>query len=124
ARSRGIKRMNLWGTIKIAMRALSRNKMRSFLTMLGIMIGVGAVVTMVAIGQGANASVKSSIESMGANMLILLPGSSAAGGIRWGDSSVVSLTPDDAAAIARECDAVAYISPDVRFNAQVVNGDQ
>ena len=116
--------MNVLPTLKTAMRALARNKLRSFLTMLGIVIGVGAVVAMVAIGQGAKASIQSAIEKMGANMMILLPGSSSAGGIRWGDSSVTTLTPEDAAAIQRECPAVAAVSPHVRFSAQVVNGDR
>ncbi len=116
--------MIFFSTLRTALRALARNKLRSFLTMLGIVIGVGAVIAMVAIGEGARASVQASIEAMGANMLIVVPGSSNSGGIRWGDSSITSLTEEDAVAILKECDAVAAASPHVRFSAQLVYGDQ
>jgi putative ABC transport system permease protein len=106
-----------------AFRALQRNKMRSFLTMLGIIIGVAAVIAMLAIGQGAEFSVKQQISALGTNVLIIFPGSQATGGIRFGAGSQTTLTEDDAAAIARECPAVAYVSPGSRAGGQVIAGN-
>ncbi|MDR3628053.1 MAG: ABC transporter permease [Ignavibacteriaceae bacterium] len=103
-----------------AFRALQRNKLRSFLTMLGIIIGVGAVITMLAIGQGAEYSVKEQIASLGTNVLIISPGSQQQGAIRVGAGSMTTLTQDDAQAIPIECPAVAYVSPDTRANGQVI----
>ena len=87
--------MNLLVTFKIALRALARNKMRSILTMLGIIIGVGAVIAMVGIGQGASASIQSQISQLGNNLLYVSAGSSSAGGIRGGSGTGTTLTVED-----------------------------
>ncbi len=94
--------MNFLMTLRIAFKALGRNKMRSSLTMLGIIIGVGAVIAMIAIGSGAKARIQEQIASMGSNLLIVLSGSATSGGIRWGSGSVPTLTVEDAKAIATE----------------------
>ena len=115
--------MNLLLTFKVAIRALSRNKLRSSLTMLGIIIGVGAVIAMVGIGQGASASIQSSIANLGNNMLFVQSGSHNTGGMRGGAGSSNTLTPEDAAAIELECPAVRAVSPGVRANGQLVFGN-
>jgi len=109
--------------IKIAYRALKRNKMRSSLTMLGIIIGVGAVIAMVGIGQGAKRMVDAQIASLGDNLLTIFPGSHTAGGVHGGAGTVTRLTDDDAKAITQFCPAITKISPVVRTNAQVVAGN-
>ncbi len=106
-----------------AFRALRRNKMRSFLTMLGIIIGVGAVIAMLAIGQGAEYSVQQQINALGTNVLIVLPGSQQTGGLRVGAGSMTTLTDDDASAIQKECPAVALVSPGTRAGGQVIAGN-
>jgi len=111
-------------TFRVALRALLRNKMRSFLTVLGIIIGVGAVIAMVAIGEGAKAQVEASFASMGSNLLIVLPGSSTAGGARGGFGSQPTLTWDDLRAIRREAPAVRYAAVQLRSNAQLMSDDQ
>ncbi len=116
--------MNIWGTFRIALRALSRNKLRSSLTMLGIIIGVGAVIAMVGIGQGASASIQSQIANLGNNMLNIFSGSSNTGGMRGGFGSTNTLTPEDITAIEQECPAVKAASPVVRANGQLVFGNQ
>jgi putative ABC transport system permease protein len=115
--------MNLLVTFKVALRALSRNKLRSCLTMLGIIIGVAAVITMVGIGQGAAASVQASIAQLGNNMLFVNSGSSNMGGMRGGFGSTNTLTPEDALAIEQECPAVRAASPGVRGGGQLVFGN-
>jgi putative ABC transport system permease protein len=115
--------MNIGNILLSAFRALQRNKMRSFLTMLGVIIGVGAVIAMLAIGQGATASVQAQIASLGTNVLMVFPGSQQSGGIRMGAGTVTTLTEDDALAIGRECSAVAYISPGARSGGQVIAGN-
>src|SRR4030095_8973863 len=95
--------MNIFVTFKVALRALARNKMRSILTMLGIIIGVAAVIAMVGIGQGASASIQAQIANLGNNLLIVRPGSANTGGIRGGQGSNTTLTADDIEAIAHEC---------------------
>jgi putative ABC transport system permease protein len=115
-----MKSMNI---ILSAFRALQRNKMRSFLTMLGIIIGVAAVIAMLAIGQGAEYSVKQQINALGTNVLIVFPGSQQSGGLRMGAGTMTTLTEDDAAAIARECPAVAFVSPGTRAGGQVIAGN-
>ncbi|MHC1698178.1 MAG: ABC transporter permease [Geobacteraceae bacterium] len=110
-------------SLKIALRALRINKMRSFLTMLGIIIGIAAVIAMVAIGTGASAIISEQIASIGSNILLVLPGSRTSGGIRLGSGSTPSLTFDDAKAIKAECPAVALAAPIVRGGAQVVYGN-
>ena len=109
---------------KIALRALARNKARSALTMLGIVIGVGSVIAMVSLGQGAQQQVKQQISSMGSNLLIVTSGSRTAGGVRGGAGTANRLTPEDAAAILRDTTTVAAISPGVSSSATVVFGNQ
>jgi putative ABC transport system permease protein len=116
--------INLLQIYKVSLVALRRNPMRTVLTMLGVIIGVGCVVAMVAIGQGASAAIRSQIGSLGTNMLIIFSGSRSSGGVRHGMGSVQTLTVDDAAAIARECPSVAIAEPGVRTGAQVVYGNQ
>ena len=94
--------MKFLNILLAAFRALHRNKMRSFLTMLGIIIGVGAVIIMLAIGQGAEYSVKEQISSLGQNILIIFPGSQQQGTTRSGAGTMTTLTEEDAAAIAKE----------------------
>jgi len=116
--------MNPFQTLLVAIRALMRNKLRSFLTTLGIIIGVSAVIAMVAIGEGAKAMVEQQFASMGSNLLIILPGSSSAGGQRGGFGSQPTLTWDDLKAIQDEVPTVKYASPQLRTNAQLVSEDQ
>jgi putative ABC transport system permease protein len=111
-------------TFKISLRALRVNKMRSALTMLGIIIGVGAVITMLAVGTGASERISEQMASIGSNLLIVMPGSSTSGGIRMGSGTQSTLTQDDAEAIARECPAVSDVAPVYNGAAQVVYGNQ
>jgi putative ABC transport system permease protein len=110
--------------VRVAFKALGRNKMRSILTMLGIIIGVGAVIAMVSIGQGAQASIASSIASMGSNMLFVTAGSWNHGGVRSGAGTMSTLTVEDYQAIVRECSAVKFASPMVQSGASLVYGNQ
>lgn len=107
-----------------AARALARNKMRAALTMLGVFIGVAALIAMVAVGAGANEAVKKQIESLGTNMLIVLPGATTASGVRAGFGSASTLTTADADAIAKEAPSVARVSYQIRQVAQVQYGGQ
>ncbi|MBI1804546.1 MAG: ABC transporter permease [Ignavibacteriae bacterium] len=109
--------------LRISFDALLRNKMRSLLTMLGIIIGVGAVIAMVAIGQGAQVSVDAQISTLGTNVLMVFPGSTARGGVMSGAGTGTTLTEEDGQAIKEQCPAVAYVSPQLRSGAQVVYGD-
>jgi putative ABC transport system permease protein len=109
-------------SMKIALRALRVNRMRSALTMLGIIIGVAAVIAMVAVGSGATARIEEQIQSIGSNLIIVLPGSVSSNGVRLGSGATVTLTEDDAKAIASDCPSVAVVAPTVRGNAQVVYG--
>jgi ABC-type antimicrobial peptide transport system permease subunit len=111
-------------TLRSALHALRRNIMRSALTTLGIIIGVAAVIAMMEIGQGSSAAVKQTIASMGANMLLVQPGTASSGGVTFGSGSVITLTPDDAEAIQRECPAVTDVAPVVRARTQVVYGNR
>jgi putative ABC transport system permease protein len=108
---------------KVAYKALGRNKMRSVLTTLGIIIGVGAVIAMVGIGEGAKKMVNEQIASLGDNLVTVHPGSHVAGGIRAGAGTVTTLTAADAEAIRQNCTAVSRVSPVVRTGAQVVAGN-
>ncbi|HSQ77499.1 MAG TPA: ABC transporter permease [Nitrospirota bacterium] len=114
--------INIPSTIKISFRALWVNKMRSALTMLGIIIGVGAVIAMVAIGTGASQKISEQISSMGSNLLIILPGSTSAGGVRMGSGSQPTLSMGDADAILKECPAVSEVGPTLGGVAQIVYG--
>ncbi|MBL9103040.1 MAG: ABC transporter permease [Myxococcales bacterium] len=116
--------MNLLNTILIAVRALLRNKMRSFLTVLGIIIGVGAVIAMVAIGEGAKAEVQKSFDKMGTNMLVIRSGQASTGGVRGGAGSQASLTWQDVDAIRNEAGGVGLVAPQMRMNAQVTGDGQ
>jgi putative ABC transport system permease protein len=108
---------------RVALRALRVNKLRSALTMLGIIIGVGAVIAMVGVGSGAQARVAEQIQSLGSNLIIVLSGSTNTSGIRLGQGSRLSITEEDSAAIAREIPAVQASAPSMRGNAQVVFGN-
>jgi putative ABC transport system permease protein len=110
-------------TLRIALRALARNKLRAFLTMLGIIIGVAAVIAMVAIGEGAKATIRAQIASLGTNVLIIMPGTSNQGGVRAGFGSVNTLVDGDARAMVNEVRAVAHVSPVLRRPDQLVAGN-
>jgi putative ABC transport system permease protein len=110
-------------SIRIALRSLRVNKLRSALTMLGIIIGVSAVIAMVAVGAGASARVAEQIQSLGSNLIIVFPGSVTTSGIRMGAGSQQRITEDDAAAIGREIPAVQVAAPSVRGTAQIVFGN-
>jgi len=114
----------LYMAFRIALRALGRNKLRSFLTMLGIIIGVGAVIAMVAIGEGAKALVRQQIASLGTNILIILPGAVNVGGARTGSGGRQSLTDFDAKAIMSQIPVVVGASPVLRGMQQVIGGEQ
>ena len=114
--------INIPSTFKISIRALRVNKMRSALTMLGIIIGVGAVIAMVAVGAGASQKIAAQISSMGSNLLIILPGSTSAGGVRMGAGSQPTLSMGDADAIVKECPSVADVAPTLGGVAQIVTG--
>ena len=115
--------MKTLASIRIALRALRVNRLRSALTMLGIIIGVAAVIAMVAVGSGATARIQEQIQSIGSNLIIVLPGTITQSGIRLGSGARASLTEDDAKAIQAECPAVAAVAPSVRGGAQVVAGE-
>ena len=108
--------------IRIALRALRVNKLRSILTMLGIIIGVGAVITMIAIGAGAQAQVEEQIKALGTNLIIVVPGSVTSGGVRMGSGSRPTLNDDDAYALQRELSDVQAAAPAVRGTGPVVFG--
>ena len=110
-------------SMKIALRALRVNKMRSALTMLGIIIGVAAVIAMVAVGSGAQERIKEQIASIGSNLIVVLSGSITSSGIRMGTGNAQTLTEEDARAIMRECDAAALAAPSVRGGVQTVYGN-
>jgi putative ABC transport system permease protein len=116
--------MNPLATLRIAVRALLRNKLRSFLTALGIIIGVAAVIAMVAIGEGAKSRVEQAFASMGTNMLILSPGSSTAGGSKGGFGSQPTLTWEDLKAIQNEVSTVSRLTPQSRSTQPVMSEDQ
>ncbi len=112
--------MNFIKTSRVALMALARNKMRSFLTALGIIIGVGAVIAMVSIGQGAKADVEKRFDEMGSNLLFVRPGSMSFRGRHGGGGSYQTMKEADAQAILDNCDAVTYVSPNVNTRAQVI----
>jgi len=114
--------VTLFASIRIALRALRVNKLRSTLTMLGIIIGVSAVIVMISVGSGAQARVEDQIRTLGTNLIILVPGSVTSGGVRMGAGSRASLTEDDSYAIQREVAAVQAAAPALRGTGQVVAG--
>ncbi len=111
-------------SLLIALRALRVNKMRSLLTMLGIIIGIAAVIAMVAIGTGASKMISDQIASVGSNLLLVIPGSTTSGGLRTGAGGAPTLTYDDAKAIKAECPSVENVAPTIRGSAQAVYGNQ
>ena len=115
--------MNYQNLFKIAIRAIAANKMRSFLTALGIIIGIAAVITMLAIGQGSKASIKANIAEMGSNMIMIHPGADMRGGVRQDASSMETLKQTDYDAIKDECNYISAISPSVGSNGQWINGN-
>ncbi|MDD3813176.1 MAG: ABC transporter permease [Desulfocapsaceae bacterium] len=116
--------MRIYATAGIALKALRRNPMRAMLTTLGIVIGVGAVIAMMEIGAGASTALKKSIASMGANVLVIRPGTASSGGVSFGAGTSTTLTPEDCQAILRECPAIRNGAPMVRARAQVVYGNR
>lgn len=115
--------MNYQNLFKIAIRAIAANKMRSFLTALGIIIGIAAVITMLAIGQGSKACIKANIAEMGSNMIMIHPGADMRGGVRQDASSMETLKQTDYEAIKDECNYISAISPSVSSNGQWINGN-
>ncbi len=115
--------MSFLATLKIALAALRVNKLRSALTMLGIIIGVGAVIAMTAIGAGAQARVEDQIRSLGSNLIIVLPGNVTSGGVRMGSGAQLTLSEDDAAALPREVAEIEVAAPQLRGGGQVVFGN-
>ncbi|MCL4524133.1 MAG: ABC transporter permease [Acidobacteria bacterium] len=116
--------MDFWNTLRLALRALARNKLRSSLTMLGIIIGVGAVIAVVSIGQGANELIQEGIQNMGTNVVYIAAGSRRPGGLHMGYGAVKTLTMDDLRAITREVPMIKEAAPGVTSRAQVVYQNQ
>jgi ABC-type antimicrobial peptide transport system permease subunit len=116
--------MKVYRTVRTAMKALRRNPMRAMLTTLGIVIGVGAVIAMMEIGAGSSSSIQQAISSMGANVLLVVPGTAASGGVSFGAGSVTTLTSEDCEAILRECPSVRSAAAAVRARTQVVYGNR
>ena len=116
--------MMVYTAARTAFRTLRRNPMRAMLTTLGIVIGVGAVIAMMEIGAGASAALKKTIASMGANVLVIRPGTASSGGVSYGAGTTTTLTPEDCQAILRECPSVRNAAPMVRARAQVVHGNR
>jgi ABC-type antimicrobial peptide transport system permease subunit len=114
----------VYRTLRTAVNALRRNVMRSVLTTLGIIIGVAAVIAMMEIGQGSSKAIEKTIASMGANIVLVQPGTASSGGVSFGSGSVVTLTPEDGESILRDCPAVNCIAPVVRARCQVVYGNR
>jgi putative ABC transport system permease protein len=115
--------MNFLAALRSALRALAANTLRSILTMLGIIIGVAAVITMIAVGQGATDRVQDQMKGLGSNIMLVLPGGVTAGGVRLGAQTGQSLTEEDALAIAKEIAEVQVAAPSMRTGAQVVAGN-
>ena len=115
--------MDFLQTLKIALRALRTNKMRSFLTMLGIIIGIAAVIAMMAVGTGASYVISQQIASIGSNIILVVPGSTTSGGLRTGSGGAQTLSSDDVKAIMTECPSVAYAAGTVRTSGQIVSGN-
>src|SRR3954463_2308038 len=114
----------LIATMKIALLALRRNKLRTLLTMLGMIIGVAAVIAMVGIGNGAKTQIENQIASMGQNVVLIFSGSFTRGGVHSGWGGAGTLTVDDAEAIQREIPGVTVVSPEVRNSTQIAAGNQ
>lgn len=115
--------MNIANLFKISLKALSNNKMRCLLTMLGIIIGVGSVITMLAIGQGSKASIKANISEMGSNMIMINPGAETRGGVRQSSEDMQTLKPADYEALNAGLTYVSAVSPMVSSSGQFINGN-
>jgi putative ABC transport system permease protein len=115
--------MKAWAAVRMALASLRVNKLRTALTMLGIIIGVAAVIAMVSVGAGAQERISQQIRSMGSNLIVVFPGAQTSGGIRWGLGSQQTLTEEDARAIALEVAAVEVAAPSVRGSAQTIFGN-
>src|SRR5262245_12559870 len=113
--------MNLIDLMLISLKTLAKNKLRSGLTILGVVIGIAAVMTMVSIGQGAGELVRNQFKSLGSNVILVLPDRSQSGGVRQG--SVMTLTEADTYAIATECPSVAAVTPVIPMQGQVIGGN-
>lgn len=116
--------MRIINLIKIAFRSLNKNKLRTFLTMLGIIIGVASVIAMLAIGEGSKQNIQASIASLGTNSIMIFPGSVNQGGVHMGAGSSVSLKREDAEAILARCDLIQFVSPVVQKGFQIIAGSQ
>ena len=114
--------MRIFATIRIALRALRRNKLRSALTTLGIIIGVAAVIAMVGIGNGAKSQVEQTVASLGRNVVLIFSGNWSSGGARSGWGGAGTMSVEDAEAIGREIPGVLHVSPEVRDRQQVLAG--
>ena len=115
--------MSIFMTLLIALKALNRNKMRTMLTMLGMIIGVGAVITMVALGKGAQSTIEEQVKAAGTNLININAGNFTQGGVRQGGGMSTTLTPEDAQAL-RSLSGVQYLAPGVNSRAQVIAGNQ
>ena len=114
--------MRMANIVKVGLQSIARNKMRSALTMLGIVIGVACVIAMVAVASGASRSIQAQIDALGTNFLMIFPGTTTSSGARM-FSGASNLSPEDAAAIRAECPSVAYVSASARTSGQVVAGE-
>src|SRR5580700_5614492 len=114
--------MNIINLVRIALKALQRNKLRAFLTMLGIIIGVAAVIAMVAIGQGSKKSIQDQLSSMGSNMITIRPNSNVAAGARLDATSVQTLKIEDVKAIEKQAQYISGVSPAASTRGQAING--
>src|SRR5688500_7877854 len=109
--------------VKVAVQSILKNKMRSLLTMLGIVIGVGAVIVMVAVGQGAQSRIEEQIQNLGTNMIVVTPGSSQQGGVSQGAGTFNRLTLEDAELLKQQSTLLAAVSPVIFTRAQVIGGE-
>jgi putative ABC transport system permease protein len=116
--------MNFSNLFRIAFRALTRNKLRAFLTMLGIIIGVGSVIAMLAIGEGSKMKIRNTMSSMGTNMVMIMPNFQRRGGVSLGTSSSMALKYSDVVALRNEATTLAAISPEIRASGQIIYGNQ
>ena len=114
--------MNINNLLKIALRALTNNKLRAFLTMLGIIIGVASVITMLAIGQGSKRSIQAQISEMGSNMIMIHPGGEMRGGVRQDPSEMQTLKLENYQTLSEECTYLSAISPQVSSSGQLIHG--
>jgi len=115
--------MKIKNLLKVAIRSLAKNKMRTFLTMLGIIIGVASVIAMLAIGQGSKLSIQSQISSLGTNVMMIFPSASSSGGVRMEAGTSQKMTLEDATALIEKCPSIAFLTPQVRTSGQLVSGN-